>query len=127
LSHLSDVPPDTIIDLGSWEGEALANAMRGSKAAELPWWQLIPMDKFVALIFTAIGMRKDDQVMRSLTGFLAGFAMTVTPGKLGELLKAYLFGRSDGLPAASVGAIVIAERLTDVLGLVVVEGRAVRH
>ena len=57
---------------------------------------------------------------RSLTGFLAGFAMTVTPGKLGELLKAYLFGRSDGLPAASVGAIVIAERLTDVLGLVVV-------
>ena len=57
---------------------------------------------------------------RSLTGFLAGFAMTVTPGKLGELLKAYLFGRSDGLPPASVGAIVIAERLTDVLGLVVV-------
>ncbi len=59
-------------------------------------------------------------VDRSLTGFLAGFAMTVTPGKLGELLKAYLFGRSDGLPATSVGAIVIAERLTDVLGLVVV-------
>jgi hypothetical protein len=71
LCHLSDVPPDTIIDLGSWEGGALANAMRGSKAAELPWWQLIPMDKFVALIFRAIGMRKDDQVMRSLTGFLA--------------------------------------------------------
>ena len=57
---------------------------------------------------------------RSLTGFLAGFSMTVTPGKMGELLKAYLFGRSDALPAPAVSAIVIAERLTDVLGLVFV-------
>lgn len=70
------------------------------------------------LYLAALGLRLSTG--RSLTGFLAGFSMTVTPGKMGELLKAYLFGRSDGLPAPAVGAIVIAERLTDVLGLVAV-------
>jgi hypothetical protein len=76
LSHLSDVPPDTVIDLGSWDGDGLANAMRGSKAAELPWWQLVPMDRFVALIFRALRTRKDDKVMRALAGFLAQLVRT---------------------------------------------------
>jgi hypothetical protein len=77
LSHLSDVPPDTVIDLGSWDGDGLANAMRGSKAAELPWWQLVPMDRFVALIFRALRTRKDDKVMRALAGFLAQLVRSV--------------------------------------------------
>ena len=49
--------------------------------------------------------------------FLAGFSLTVTPGKLGEVVKALLLRESHGIPAARTAPIVIAERLTDLVGL----------
>jgi uncharacterized protein (TIRG00374 family) len=56
-------------------------------------------------------------VGESLLVFLAGFALTVTPGKLGEAIKALLLRESRGIPAARTAPIVIAERLTDLAGL----------
>lgn len=50
--------------------------------------------------------------------FLSGFAMSVTPGKVGELFKSVLLQRHYGTPIERSGPIVIAERLTDVFGLV---------
>jgi uncharacterized membrane protein YbhN (UPF0104 family) len=55
---------------------------------------------------------------RSLAVFLSGFSLTVTPGKLGEVVKAYLLRESDGIPMARTAPIVVAERLTDLLALV---------
>ena len=49
--------------------------------------------------------------------FLAGFSLTVTPGKLGEVVKALLLRESHGIPAARTAPIVIAERFTDLVGL----------
>ena len=49
--------------------------------------------------------------------FLGGFALTVTPGKLGEAVKALLLRQSRGVPAARTAPIVIAERFTDLVGL----------
>ena len=49
--------------------------------------------------------------------FLGGFALTVTPGKLGEAVKAFLLRESRQVPAAVTAPIVIAERLTDLIGL----------
>jgi glycosyltransferase 2 family protein len=49
--------------------------------------------------------------------FLSGFALTVTPGKLGEAVKALLLRQSRGIPAARTAPIVLAERLTDLGGL----------
>jgi uncharacterized protein (TIRG00374 family) len=49
--------------------------------------------------------------------FLGGFALTVTPGKLGEAVKAFLLKESRQVPAAVTAPIVIAERLTDLIGL----------
>jgi uncharacterized protein (TIRG00374 family) len=49
--------------------------------------------------------------------FLAGFSLTVTPGKLGEVLKAFLLRESQGIPAARTAPIVVAERFTDLVGL----------
>ncbi len=51
--------------------------------------------------------------MESFVVFLAGLAGTVTPGKLGEALKALLLARSPGLPPARTAPLVIAERITD--------------
>jgi len=52
------------------------------------------------------------------TIFLGGLSMTVTPGKIGELLKAYLLREARGVPMARTAPVVIAERVTDLLALV---------
>jgi uncharacterized membrane protein YbhN (UPF0104 family) len=52
----------------------------------------------------------------SLLVFLAGFSLTVTPGKLGEAVKALLLRESRGISAVRTAPIVIAERLTDLVG-----------
>jgi uncharacterized protein (TIRG00374 family) len=51
--------------------------------------------------------------------FLAGFVMSVTPGKVGEMFKSLLLFESRGTPVARTAPIVIAERLTDLIALVV--------
>ena len=55
--------------------------------------------------------------MDSLQVFLAGFALTVTPGKLGEAVKAVLLRASHRIPMARTAPIVIAERVTDLVAL----------
>jgi uncharacterized protein (TIRG00374 family) len=49
--------------------------------------------------------------------FLAGLAMTITPGKVGEFLKSYLLRESEGVPMARSAPIVFVERVTDLLSL----------
>jgi uncharacterized protein (TIRG00374 family) len=53
----------------------------------------------------------------SLMVFLGGFSLTVTPGKLGEVVKAFLLRESHGIPATRTAPIIIAERFTDLVGL----------
>jgi glycosyltransferase 2 family protein len=53
----------------------------------------------------------------SLLVFLAGFSLTVTPGKLGEAVKAFLLKATHGYPVSRTAPIVIAERVTDLLAL----------
>lgn len=55
---------------------------------------------------------------RSLGVFLVGFLLSVTPGKAGELGKAWLVRELGGGPALRVVPAVIAERVTDLLGVV---------
>jgi uncharacterized protein (TIRG00374 family) len=50
--------------------------------------------------------------------FLGGLSMNITPGKIGELLKAYLLRESSGVPMARSVPVVMAERVTDLLALV---------
>jgi uncharacterized membrane protein YbhN (UPF0104 family) len=58
-------------------------------------------------------------VGRSLSIFTAGLSMTVTPAKLGEVLKCALLRRSFGVPVARSAPVVLAERITDATGVVV--------
>lgn len=53
----------------------------------------------------------------SFVVFLSGFSLTVTPGKLGEAVKAFLLRESRGIAAARTAPIVVAERFTDLVGL----------
>ena len=50
--------------------------------------------------------------------FMSGLAMTITPGKVGELLKCYLLKEHCAAPFSKTVPIVLAKRLSDGLALV---------
>lgn len=50
--------------------------------------------------------------------FIAGLGMTVTPGKVGEFLKAYLIKELNGTPASVTSPLVLVERLTDGISMI---------
>jgi uncharacterized membrane protein YbhN (UPF0104 family) len=93
-------------------------------------WELFPL----ALAFTALNYllrfwrwqryldRVDVHVPwgGSLAIFAAGLTMTITPAKLGELLKCALLHRSYGVPVRRSAPVVLAERVTDASGVVAV-------
>lgn len=51
--------------------------------------------------------------------FLSGFTLTTTPGKIGEAVKGYFIRDLDGTPVAKTVPVVISERVTDLLALVI--------
>ena len=55
---------------------------------------------------------------RSFLIFLSAFVMSVTPGKMGEVLKSYLLKEENGTPISKSAPIIIAERLTDFISIV---------
>ncbi|MCG8417391.1 MAG: flippase-like domain-containing protein [Proteobacteria bacterium] len=55
----------------------------------------------------------------SVLTFLSGFALSITPGKLGELIKSYLLRASHGVAMTRSAPVVVAERVTDLLALLV--------
>jgi uncharacterized membrane protein YbhN (UPF0104 family) len=55
----------------------------------------------------------------SLLTFLSGFVLTVTPGKVGEVFKSVVLFETHGVSIERTAPIVVAERLTDVIGVVV--------
>ncbi|HSB37748.1 MAG TPA: lysylphosphatidylglycerol synthase transmembrane domain-containing protein [Gaiellaceae bacterium] len=92
-------------------------------------WELFPL----ALAFTALNYllrfwrwqrylaRVDVRVPwgGSLAIFAAGLTMTITPAKLGELLKCALLHRRYDVPVRRSAPVVLAERVTDASGVVV--------
>lgn len=53
----------------------------------------------------------------SIAAFLAGFALTGTPGKVGEAVKGVFLKRDYGMPVTKVMGILVVERLMDLLGV----------
>ncbi|RXT04522.1 lysylphosphatidylglycerol synthase transmembrane domain-containing protein [Ammoniphilus sp. CFH 90114] len=54
----------------------------------------------------------------SVLVFLSGFSMSITPGKAGEVLKSFLLKRMHQIDIARTAPIVLAERSTDLLAMV---------
>ena len=114
-----------------FSGVALFGDVRLLRAAleDFAWWLLIP-----ALVLTLwnyfVRFLKWQLYLRQLgvTGlssgnsmlvFLSAFAMSITPGKVGELIKCGFLRRLTGVPISRSSAIVVAERLTDGLAMLV--------
>lgn len=65
-----------------------------------------------------LGVRGVGKVDSFLT-FLSGFVLTITPGKVGEVFKSLVLSETHGVPMTTTAPIVVAERATDVIGIVV--------
>jgi uncharacterized protein (TIRG00374 family) len=63
-----------------------------------------------------VGLRRTD----SFLIYFSGLGMTVTPGKVGEWLKSYLLKEVHGTSVIKSAPILLAERLTDSLGLLII-------
>ncbi len=51
--------------------------------------------------------------------FLSGFALSITPGKLGELIKCYLIREFADVPVTKTAPLVVGERVTDLIALLI--------
>jgi len=56
---------------------------------------------------------------KSLLIFVCGLSMAITPGKVGELLKCYLLKRETSVPISRTSPIIVAERLTDGIAMLI--------
>ena len=50
--------------------------------------------------------------------YLSGFALSVTPGKLGELLKSQIIKSNFGTPRTSTAPLILVERLYNLIGMI---------
>lgn len=90
-------------------------------------WMLFPLLLLLSLINYMIRFLKWDYYLKilsvklkkvdSLSIFMSGLIMSVTPGKMGELLKAYLVKEVNGTPISKTAPIVFVERITDFVSL----------
>ena len=56
----------------------------------------------------------------SFSIFMSGLIMSVTPGKMGELLKSYLVKEVTKTPISKTFPIIFAERITDFISLIII-------
>ncbi len=56
----------------------------------------------------------------SLSIFAAGLVMSITPGKMGELLKSFLVKQINGTPVSKTAPIIFVERITDFVSLIII-------
>ncbi len=60
---------------------------------------------------------KDFPLLESARLFVAGFPLAMTPGKVGEVLKGVWVNQKTGVPAARAVSVIVAERITDGLAV----------
>lgn len=93
-------------------------------------WQYVPLILSLTLINYALRFVKwhyylgqidagHVSLSDSLKIFVAGFTMVMTPGKVGELYKAWALKETNGVGISRAAPIVLAERLTDGLAMVI--------
>lgn len=76
--------------------------------------RFLKWDYYLSIV--EVRMKKLD----SLSTFMSGLIMSVTPAKLGEVLKSVLVKEITGVPISKTAPIILAERITDFLSLLLI-------
>ncbi len=96
----------------------------GTRMSGFAWWTFAVGLGLAVLSFTLRFLRWNlylkihgyqVPLRSSLQIFLSGLALSITPGKVGELIKSYLLRTAHGIPIAATAPIVVAERVTDLV------------
>jgi uncharacterized membrane protein YbhN (UPF0104 family) len=87
----------------AWRGFPLLLALAGANY----------LVRFVRWQYYLRRQRHDVPAGASLSIFLSGLFMAISPGKLGEVLKSVLLKRRFGIPISETAAVVVGERVTD--------------
>ncbi|MGA7669028.1 MAG: lysylphosphatidylglycerol synthase transmembrane domain-containing protein [Nitrolancea sp.] len=106
------------------DGQQVAHTLHGFE------WSLVPLILLLSLSNYLLRFVKWHLYLRwvgaapiakmtSFVIFLSGLSMAITPGKVGEFLKPYLVRRANGTPLAVTAPIVISERITDAVAILV--------
>lgn len=109
------------------DGRKLVGTLR-----DFRWWLVAPILLGTTLNYAvragkwhyylgAVGVH-DLPLPLSVRIFVAGFSMSITPGKVGEVLKSVLVRSAVGTPFTTTAPIVLAERLTDGVAVLVLAG-----
>jgi len=76
--------------------------------------RFLKWDYYLSLL--KVNVKKID----SLSIFMSGLIMSVTPGKMGELLKSYLVKEINGTAVSKTAPVIFAERITDFVSLILI-------
>ena len=97
------------LDAFQWHALGLALALAlGNYVLRFVRWQLYLARQGVSV-----------PAASSMIVFGAGLSLSITPAKLGELVKSYLLREMHGVQAARTAPIVVAERVSDLVALLV--------
>ncbi|HWI54651.1 MAG TPA: lysylphosphatidylglycerol synthase transmembrane domain-containing protein, partial [Desulfobacteria bacterium] len=103
--------------------EDTVQALKSFKAVYLPFILILTfinyLLRFVKWQFFLKQLDIEVPLNDSFAIFLSGLAMSVTPGKVGELLKSLLLKEIKGVPISRTAPIIFAERLSDGFALLV--------
>jgi len=93
-------------------------------------WLLLPLLLFLSFLNYITRFFKWDyylsvinvkiKTLDSLSIFMSGLIMSITPGKIGELLKSYLVKEVTNDPISKTAPVIFAERITDFLSLLLI-------
>lgn len=93
-------------------------------------WLLLPVLLLCAVSNYLVRFSKWDYYLRiinvkiskidSFSVFMSGLVMSVTPGKMGEVLKAYLVKQISGTSISKTAPIIFVERITDFVSLMLI-------
>ncbi len=96
--------------------------------AGIEWWWVFPimmglsfMNYILRYVKWQYYLRRIDVNLShvdSFSIFLAGFTLTTSPGKIGEAVKGYFIKELNGTPIAKTVPVVVSERVTDLLAMV---------
>jgi uncharacterized protein (TIRG00374 family) len=100
------------------------SALSGLQPSYIPLMLLLPLANYFFrflkwdYFLQRVGIRL--RPGRSAAVFVSGFSMTVSPGKFGELIKSCLLRDREGIPVSRSSPVVVAERLTDLMSMVLI-------
>lgn len=77
------------------------------------------MLRFIKWNFYLKSLNINLPVFESLLTFLSGLTVSITPAKVGEFIKSLLMKETRNIPIAKTAPIVVAERLTDLIAILI--------